>query len=177
MEACMTARKTTDTNGSLGTESAALREELERLAAAIERAAKSEGAEAMKAAGEAAREILARATTMVDGLTGKADMAKAMADGRAQRGTEDGSMLLTVVKTAALFAAAAAANAGRRFAATLAGYLVAGGLLAASLCFLTLAGYRALSQALGDVYASLIVGSLYLVAGLATLLILQIKRR
>jgi hypothetical protein len=86
-------------------------------------------------------------------------------------------MLLSVVKTAALFAAAAAANAGRRFAATLAGYLVAGGLLAASLCFLTLAGYRALSQALGDVYASLIVGSLFLVAGLATLLILQIRRR
>src|SRR5260370_24452500 len=83
-EAGMTARKTTDTNGSLGTESAALREELEQLAAAIERAAKSEGAEAMKAAGEAAREILARATTMVDALTGKADMAKAMADGRAQ---------------------------------------------------------------------------------------------
>jgi hypothetical protein len=86
-------------------------------------------------------------------------------------------MLLSVVKTVALFAAAAAANAGRRFAATLAGYLVAGGQLAASQCFLTLAGYRALSQALGDVYASLIVGSLYLVAGLATLLILQIKRR
>jgi hypothetical protein len=86
-------------------------------------------------------------------------------------------MLLSVVKTVALFAAAAAANAGRRFAATLAGYLVVGGLFAASLCFLTLAGYRALSQALGDVYASLIVGSLYLVAGLATLLILQIKRR
>ncbi len=80
----MTARKTTDTNGSLGAESAALREELERLAATIERAVKSEGAEAMKAAGEAAHEILARATTMVDGLTGKADMAKAMADGRAQ---------------------------------------------------------------------------------------------
>lgn len=86
-------------------------------------------------------------------------------------------MLLTVVKTAALFAAAAAANAGRRFAATLAGYLVAGGLLAASLCFLTLAGYRALSHALGDVYASLIVGCFYLVAGFATLLIMQIRRR
>jgi len=78
-------------------------------------------------------------------------------------------MLLTIVKTVALFGAAAAANAGRRFAATLAGYLIAGGLLAASLCFLTLAGYRALSQALGDVYASLIVGCLYFVAGLATL--------
>ena len=66
-------------------ESVALREELERLAAAIERAAKSEGAEAMKSAGEAAREILARATTMVDELTGKAEDAKALAaEGRAQ---------------------------------------------------------------------------------------------
>ena len=80
----MTTRKTQDTNGSLGAESAALREELERLAATIERAAKSEGAEAMKAAGEAAREILARATTMVDTLAGKTDAAKAMAEGRVQ---------------------------------------------------------------------------------------------
>jgi hypothetical protein len=86
-------------------------------------------------------------------------------------------MLLTIVKTAALFAAAAAANAGRRFAATLAGYLITAGLFAVSMCFLTLAGYRALSQALGDIYASLIVGSIYLVAGLATLLIIQIRRR
>ena len=69
----MTASRTKDTHGDLGTESAALREELERLAAAIERAAKSEGAEAMKAAGEAAREILARATTMVDEIAGKVE--------------------------------------------------------------------------------------------------------
>ena len=86
-------------------------------------------------------------------------------------------MLLTIVKTVALFGAAAAASAGRRFAATLAGYLIAGGLLTVSLCFLTLAGYRALSQALGDVYASLIMGCIYLVFGLATLLIIQFRRR
>ena len=98
----MTARKTTDTNGSLGIESAALREELEQLAAAIERAAKSEGAEAMKAAGEAAREILARATTIVDGLTGKADMAKAMADGRAQLESAIRDKPLAAVAIAAL---------------------------------------------------------------------------
>ena len=67
------ASRTKDSHDSLGTKSAALREELERLAAAIERAAKSEGAEAMKAAGEAAREILARATTMVDGIAGKVE--------------------------------------------------------------------------------------------------------
>jgi hypothetical protein len=93
------------------------------------------------------------------------------------RGTEDGSVLLTIVKTVALFGTVVAANAGRRFAAALGGYLIAGGLFAASLCFLTLAGYRALSQALGDVYASLIVGCLYFVAGLVTMLVIQIKRR
>lgn len=81
----MATGKAKDTYGYLGTESMALREELERLAAAIERAAKTEGAEAMKAAGEAAREILARATTMVDGLADKAEDAKALAgEGRAQ---------------------------------------------------------------------------------------------
>ena len=77
----MTARKTTDTNGSLGTETAALRQELERLVATIEQAAKSEGAEALKAVGESAREILARATTMADELAGKSDAAKALAEG------------------------------------------------------------------------------------------------
>ena len=86
-------------------------------------------------------------------------------------------MLLALVKSVALFGAAAAANAGRRFAATLAGYLFAGGLFAVSLCFLTLAGYRALSQALGDVYASLIISCVYLVAGLAALLVIQFGRR
>ena len=86
-------------------------------------------------------------------------------------------MLLALMKSVALFGAVAAANAGRRFAATLVGYLFAGGLFAVSLCFLTLAGYRALSQALGDVYASLIVGCVYLVAGLAALLVIQFRRR
>jgi hypothetical protein len=86
-------------------------------------------------------------------------------------------VLLTIMKTVALFGGAIVATAGRRFAATLGGYLFAGGLFAASLCFLTLAGYRALSLAMGDVYASLIVGCLYFVAGLVALLVIQIKRR
>ena len=98
----MTTRKTQDTNGSLGAESAALREELERLAATIERAAKSEGAEAMKAAGEAAREILARATTMVDALAGKTDAAKAMAEGRVQLEAAIRDKPLVAVSVAAL---------------------------------------------------------------------------
>jgi hypothetical protein len=93
------------------------------------------------------------------------------------RGTEDGSVLLALVKSVALFGAVAAANAGRRLAATVVGYLLAGGLFAVSLCFLTLAGYRAISNALGDIYASLIVGCAYLVAGLVTLLVIQFRRR
>ncbi len=86
-------------------------------------------------------------------------------------------MILALAKSVALYGAVIAANAGRRLAVTIAGYLVAGGLFAVSLCFLTLAGYRALLQAIGDVYASLIVGGVYLVAGLVALLVIQFRRR
>lgn len=86
-------------------------------------------------------------------------------------------MLLALARSVALFGAVAAVNAGRRMAATLAGYLLAGGLFAVGLCFLTLAGYRAMSETLGSVYASLIVGCVYLVAGLVTLLVIQFRRR
>ena len=85
-------------------------------------------------------------------------------------------MLLTLAKSVALYGAVIAANAGRRLAVTVAGYLIAGGLFAISLCFLTLAGYRAIMQAMGDVYASLIVGCVYLVAGLVALLVIQSRR-
>lgn len=86
-------------------------------------------------------------------------------------------MLLALARSVVLFGAVAAANASRRLAATLAGYLLVGGLFAVSLCFLTLAGYRAMSDGLGDVYACLIVGSLYLLAGLITMLVMQFRRR
>ena len=62
----MATSKTKDTYGYLGTESTALLEELERLRAAIEQAARAEGAEAVKAAGEAAQEILTRAAKLVE---------------------------------------------------------------------------------------------------------------
>ena len=50
-------------------------------------------------------------------------------------------------------------------------------MFAVSLCFLTLAGYRAMVDAMGEVYASLIVGCAYFVAGLIVLLIIQFRRR
>jgi hypothetical protein len=53
---------------------------------------------------------------------------------------------------------------------------VVAGLFAVSLCFLTFAGYRAISLTLGSIYASLIVGCAYLVAGLIAALILQGRR-
>lgn len=86
----MRACKVKDTCGYLGTEPGALREELERLIAAVERAAAAEGAEAMKAGSDAAREILSRATILVDGLADKADAAKAAA--REGRGAVEGAI-------------------------------------------------------------------------------------
>ena len=80
-------------------------------------------------------------------------------------------------KSIVLAGAVAAANAGRRAAGTAAAYLVVGAMFAVSLCFLTFAGYRAMVDAMGEVYASLIVGCAYFVAGLIVLLIIQFRRR
>jgi hypothetical protein len=55
--------------------------------------------------------------------------------------------------------------------------LTAGGLFAVGLGFLTLSGYRAISQGIGDIYASLMVGCVYLAAGLIAMLVIQFRRR
>jgi apolipoprotein N-acyltransferase len=89
----------------------------------------------------------------------------------------DGSLLASLVKSAALIGAAAAANAGRRAATTIIGYLFVAGLFITSLWFMTLAAHRALASAVGDVLASLIVGGAYLLAALVAALILQLRRR
>lgn len=86
-------------------------------------------------------------------------------------------MLFTLARSAVLTGAVVAANAGRRLALRAAGYVVAAGLFVVSLCFLTLSGYRAIARSLDDVYAALIFGCLYLVAGLVALLVLQFRRR
>ena len=75
--------KRTNTHGDLGMESLGLKEQLEQLNAAIENAAKLEGGEAVKAIGEAARDILARVSDLVDELTKNVgDMKSATAEGR-----------------------------------------------------------------------------------------------
>ena len=82
-----------------------------------------------------------------------------------------------VVRSLSLIGAAMAANAARRAGATAAGYLAVALLLAVSLGFFTLSGYRALVQALGDVYACLLVGGAYLVLALLATIVLQAKCR
>jgi hypothetical protein len=88
-----------------------------------------------------------------------------------------GSALIATAKSLALIGGAMAAHAGRRAAAAAISYLIVASLFGASLCFLTLSGYRALSHVLGDAYAPLIVGTLYLILALAGALALQIRRR
>jgi hypothetical protein len=83
----------------------------------------------------------------------------------------------SLVQSAVAVGAALAMTAVRRAAATLAGYLAAGLLLAASLAFLTLSAYRAIADAIGDVYSGLLVGSAYLVAALVVLVVLGFRGR
>jgi hypothetical protein len=86
-------------------------------------------------------------------------------------------LLAVLVRSLAAVAGVAAANAGRQAAVAVAGYVIVAGLFVASLCFLTAAGHGAISLALGSIYSSLIVGCIYLVAGLFAALVLAIRRR
>ncbi|MDI1287285.1 MAG: hypothetical protein PSV46_23065 [Reyranella sp.] len=86
-------------------------------------------------------------------------------------------LLLTLARSAALFGATAALEAARQAAVTAASYLLVGALLTVSLGFLTLSGYRAILSALGDVYAALIIGCVYLVAALIAMLAVQTRRQ
>lgn len=94
-----------------------------------------------------------------------------------ERPDESTPLLAVLVRSLAAVAGGAAANAGRQAALSVAGYLVVAGLFVASLCFLTAAGHGAISLALGGIYSSLIVGCVYLVAGLAAALVLAAHRR
>ena len=82
-----------------------------------------------------------------------------------------------LMQSAIAIGAALTMNAVRRAVATLAGYLAVGILLTASLVFLTLSAYHAITLAIGEIYASLIVGSAYLVASLIALLVLSFRSR
>lgn len=64
-----------------GTMSTALKDLLKEFATTLEQAAKAEGAEAAKAVGEKARDILSRANVLVDDLAEHAGKAKIAAAG------------------------------------------------------------------------------------------------
>lgn len=77
--------RTKDTFGYLGTEPAALKEQLDQLALALQDLAKAEGTEAIKAASEAARRIAEQANAIVKDLGDKADAVGVVAaKGRSQ---------------------------------------------------------------------------------------------
>ena len=81
--------------------------------------------------------------------------------------------MLPLLQAFAALGAGIAQAAARRAAATAAGLLFAGSLLLASLGFFTLAAYRALALSIGEINAPLVVGTVYLVAALLALLIVQ----
>lgn len=91
--------------------------------------------------------------------------------------SETGALLVALARSLATVGAGVLVASGRRLAATVAAYLVVGMLLAVSLAFLTLSAYRAIAASLGDVYAPLIVGCVFLVAGLVAALFVQMRRR
>jgi hypothetical protein len=90
---------------------------------------------------------------------------------------EGSSLLADLLKSLASLGALSVGTAVRRAALSVGGYVVVGILFAVSLCFLTFAGYGALSLAMGSINASLIVGCAYLFAALLAALVLQVRRR
>jgi drug/metabolite transporter (DMT)-like permease len=92
--------------------------------------------------------------------------------------SQDGSSLLTaLVKSLAAVGALSVGATARRAASTAGGYAIVALLFAASLGFLTFAGYHTLELAMGGIQASLIVGCAYLFLALVAALVLQIRRR
>lgn len=76
---------TKDTFGYLGTEPMAVKEQLDRLATALQDLAKVEGAEAVRAASEAARRVAEQANTIAQELGDKANaVGLAAAKGRSE---------------------------------------------------------------------------------------------
>ncbi len=92
-------------------------------------------------------------------------------------GSETGALLVALARSAATLGVGVLVASGRRLAATVVAYMLVGLLLVVSLAFLTLSAYRAIMVSLGDIYAPLIVGCFYLVAGLVAALVAQMRRR
>jgi hypothetical protein len=81
-----------------------------------------------------------------------------------------------LLETLTAVASAALAGTLRRAAVSVVGLLVSAALLMTSLAFFTLAAYRGLAEAVGTVYAPLIVGTAYLVLALTCVVVAQARR-
>jgi len=86
-------------------------------------------------------------------------------------------MLLTLARSAGLYGLAMAAVLARRTAARICVYVLILILSVVGLGFLTAAAFLAIAAGLGPVYASLIVGCVYLVGALIALLVVQMRQR
>jgi hypothetical protein len=84
--------------------------------------------------------------------------------------------MLAVLETVTAVGSLALERAARRTALTVGGLLLCAGLLVTSVAFFTLAAYRALADAIGAIYAPLIIGGAYLVLALLALLVVQSRR-
>lgn len=84
--------------------------------------------------------------------------------------------MMPLLQAIAALGTTIATDAARRAATTMAALLLAGSLMLTSLLFFTLAGYRALVSALGEIQAPLVIGVAYLVTGLVALLVVQSRR-
>ena len=84
--------------------------------------------------------------------------------------------MLDLMQSLVAVGTAFALNAARRVVGTIMGLLCAFGLGATSALFFTIAGYRALEQAIGGIYAPVVAGALYLVAALIALLVVQARK-
>lgn len=91
--------------------------------------------------------------------------------------SQEGGLTTLLVRAVAMLGAAVAFDGMRKAGATFGGYLVALSLAATSVGFLTLSGYRAIGQTLGDIYAALIVGVVFLVLALIALVLVQARSR
>lgn len=86
-------------------------------------------------------------------------------------------MLATIARTASLYGLTMAAVAVRRTAARVCLYVLILILAIVGLGFLSASAFLALSQALGPIYGSLIVGCFYLVGALIALLVTLLRGR
>lgn len=84
-------------------------------------------------------------------------------------------MLPTLARSLAVYGGAAATIVVRRAASSLCLYLLVAVLVLAGLAFMTTAAVLALSGALGAIYATLIVGSIYLLLALIAALAVRAR--